>query len=336
MIVISALLAEVLLLGGPFAWWLARSAWAGRHPQTAIRVWHAAAAGVLASLATVLILVAHDVWEHTMVWLFHADKPLIHAAYGGAWMARGIGEAALLLLLGGASAMAVVAMRRSFAQRRARDRFRLAVDTGGSATEDPSVRVMDHDNPAAFCIPGGRGEDRIVITTAARALLSADQMAATLEHERAHLRLRHHRTILAAEVITTGFGPFGLLRRYAGQVRRLAELAADDQASHAHGRLTVAAALLEMSSARPAGRNLDGMPALTGPDVGGRIRRLIAAPTRRPSAPVGLLAPAALLVALVAPPALALAPAALLMDSAHGQRALDAERHAPVGNSRTQ
>lgn len=148
----------------------------------------------------------------------------------------------------------------------------------------------------------GRGQDRLVLTIAARTLLSADQMAATLEHERAHLRLHHHRTILAAEVITTGFGPFGLLRRYADQVRRLAELAADDQASHAHGRLIVAAALLEMGSAGPAGRSADGMPALTGPDVGGRIRRLIAAPTRRPSAPVGLLAPAALLVALIAPP----------------------------------
>ncbi|MFF8442400.1 M56 family metallopeptidase [Streptomyces californicus] len=333
MSVIAALIAEVFLLGGPFAWWLARSAWAGRHPQTAIRVWHATAAGVLVSLATVLILVAHDVWEHAMVWLFHADKPLIHAAYGGTWMARGIGEAALLLLLGGASAMAVVAIRRFLSQRRARDRFRLAVDTSGSETDDPRVRVMDHENPAAFCIPGGRGRDRIVITTAARTLLSAEQMAATLEHERAHLHLRHHRTILAAEVVTTGFGPFGLLRPYADQVRRLAELAADDRASHAHGRLTVAAALLEMGSANPVPSGLDGMPALTGPDVGGRIRRLIAAPARRTSAPAGLLAPAALLVALIAPPAVALAPAVLLMDTAHAQQALGAD-HAPATGSR--
>ncbi|MFD8472353.1 M56 family metallopeptidase [Streptomyces globisporus] len=331
MTVIAALLAEAVLLGGPLTWWLARSVWAGRHPQTAIRIWHASAVGVLVSLATVLVLAAHDVWEHAMVWLFHADKPLIHAAYGGAWMARGIGEAALLVLLGGATAMAGLAMRRALAQRRARDRFRLTVDTDGEATDDPRVRVIDHDGPAAFCIPGTRGQDRIVITSATRALLTAEQLAATLEHEDAHLRLRHHRSILTAEVITTGFGRFGLLRHYAEQVRRLAELAADDQASAAHGRLTVAGALLEMGSAVPTAPKANGMPALTGPDVAGRIRRLIAAPVRRRTpTPVGLLAPVALLVALVAPSGLALAPAVLLMGTAHQARA--AAEHPTVGS----
>ncbi|MFD4024063.1 M56 family metallopeptidase [Streptomyces sp. NPDC058576] len=248
-------------------------------------------------------------------------------------MARGIGEAALLVLLGGAIAMAGLAMRRSLAQRRARDRFRLTVDTDGEVTDDPLVRVNDHDGPAAFCIPGTRGEGRIVITSATRTLLTAEQPAAKLEHERAHLRLRHHRSILAADVITTGFGRFGLLRRYAEQVRRLAELAADDQASTTHGRLTVAGALLEMGSAAPAATTVNGMPALTGPDVGGRIRRLIAAPTRRAPAPVGFLAPTALLVALVAPSGLALAPAALPMDTANQTRAADAEHPSVVNRA---
>nr|WP_241266460.1 M56 family metallopeptidase [Streptomyces scabichelini] len=177
---------------------------------------------------------------------------------------------------------------------------------------------MSHAAPAAFCIPGAGSRSRIVVTTAARDLLSPDQLAATLEHERAHLRLRHHHAILAADVVTAALGWTGLLRPYADQVRRLAEMAADDRAAHKYGRRTVASALLEMCSAPavppPAA---SGTLAMTGPDPAERIRRLISAPSGAGSPLVGALAWAATATALALPMVLALGPALLLANTAH-------------------
>ncbi|GAA1708049.1 M56 family metallopeptidase [Streptomyces yatensis] len=319
MIVIAALLTHATLLGGPGARLLARARWVTRFPQVTLRCWHACALGLFASLAAALVLVAHDVWEHGMVWLFHADKPLVHAAYGGAWQVAGIAEAALLALLLGAVTLSILTLRRSLRLRRERDRYRLTADTQGAydRTGDPTVRVLRHPAPAAFCIPGPRGGDRIVVTTAAQDMLSRAELAATVEHERAHLRLRHHRAILAADILTTAIAWTGLLRGYADQVRRLAEMAADDQAARKHGRRTVASALLEMCTVTGPAADPSDLPAMTGPDPAERIRRLI---TTSP-VPAGSLAPALTLAvataALTLPVVLCLAPAAFLADTAH-------------------
>jgi Zn-dependent protease with chaperone function len=316
--VIAALLALALTLGGPAARRLAHAAWVSGHPRAALRLWHACAFALLASLAAVLVLAAHDLWEHGMVWLFHADKPLVHAAYGGAWQVRGIADAALLALFLGAAGLSAGALRASRRLRRESDRHRLTADAQGSYDSDALVRVLAHTAPAAFCIPGPRGRSRIVVTSAARDLLSPAELAATLEHERAHLRLRHHRAILVAGIVTTALGRLGLLRAYASQVRRLAEMAADDQAVLVHGRRTVASALLEMCSAHgaedPGGAML---PAMTGPDPAERIRRLIAAPPGATDRLTGVLAATVTVVVLLLPVLVTLAPAVLFAGSAH-------------------
>lgn len=319
MLVITALLVHAVLLGGPAARLLARARWAIRFPQAALRCWYACALGLLASVAAALVLTAHDLWEHGMVWLFHADKPLIHAAYGGAWQVAGIAEAALLTLFLGAAALPALTLRRSLRLRREREQHRLTADAQGSYDHsggDPRVRVLTHHAPTAFCIPGTRGGSRIVVTTGALDRLSAAELAATLDHERAHLRLRHHRAILTADVLTAALGWTGLLRGYADQVRRLAEMAADDQAALRHGRRTVASALLEMcTAAGPAGAS--GLPAMTGPDPAERIRRLITAPPPRTSTLVPALTLVATTAAFTPPAALALAPAVFLANTAH-------------------
>ncbi|EGX55175.1 hypothetical protein SZN_34212 [Streptomyces zinciresistens K42] len=319
MSVIVALLAYAFLLGGPLARRLAGARWVSRAPRTALRLWHAYALGLLASLTAALVLTAHDFWEHGVVWLFHAAKPRVHAAYGGAWQVRGLADAALLLLFLGAASLSVTAVRRSMRVRQERDRHRLTADAQGArdgAGEDPSVRVLTHAAPAAFCIPGGGSRSRIVVTTAARELLSPAQYAATLDHERAHLRMGHHRAILAAEVLTAALGWAGLLRPYAGQVRRLAEMAADDHAARKHGRRTVASALLEMCSV-PNRAEPPRALAMTGPDAAERIRRLISS-TAAATAPLMRVLTWALTAATIALPlALALGPALLLANTAH-------------------
>ncbi|MFJ4687025.1 M56 family metallopeptidase [Streptomyces sp. NPDC088789] len=347
MLIIAALLGHALLLGGPAPRRLAGARWANRFPQAALHAWHTCAAGLLIALTGALILTAHDLWEHIMVWVFRADLHQVHAAYGGTWQATGIAEAALLVLALGAGTLSALTLRRSLRLRHDRDRHRLTADAqpghgaygayaglGESPVHpaphdrraaEPPVRVLRHHAPAAFCIPGSRRDSRIVVTSAALELLSGDELDATLEHERAHLRLRHHRSILAADILTAALGWTGLLRGYADQVRRLAEMAADDQAAHRHGSRTVAKALLEMSSVSDSGGSAgrggsgigDSLPAMTGPDPAGRIRRLISATPRRTSRPVAVLIVSAALAATVLPVAVAIAPAALLADTAH-------------------
>ena len=312
MLVIAALFLHAFLLGGPTARRLARARWVSGHPQAALRLWHACAAGLLVSATAALVLTAHDLWEHGVVWLFHADEPLVHAVYGGAWQARGIADAALLALFLGAVGLSLSAVRRSLRVSRERDRHRLTADAQGAQDcdeGDPSIRVLRH-------AAGSRS--RIVVTTAARDLLSPDQLAATLEHERAHLRLRHHRAILAADVLTAALGWTGLRRSYAAQVRRLAEMAADDRAAHKFGRRTLASALLAMCSAPvPTWSGEAGALAMTGADPAERIRRLIAAPSGAAGPLVRALVPAVTAAVLVLPVVLALGPAILLFNTAH-------------------
>jgi Zn-dependent protease with chaperone function len=337
MVTITGLLVHALLIGGPVARALARASWVSRHPRAALRLWHACALGLLASVSATLVLTAHDLWEHGMVWLFHADKPLVHAAYGGAWQARGIADAALLVLLLGAAGLSWTAVRRSRRVRRERDRHRLTADAQGECDRcgDPVVRVLTHATPAAFCIPGPRGRSRIVVTTAAHDLLSPAELAATLDHERAHLRLRHHRAILTADVLTEALGWTGLLRPYAHQVRRLSEMAADDHAVRKHGRRTVASALLEMCTI-PGAANVvvPGTVAMSGPDPAERIRRLISAPSAAPSRLPRALAETAAAVVLALPVLVALAPAGALARGSCRSRTARAGRAGPGGAAR--
>jgi hypothetical protein len=132
------------------------------------------------------------------------------------------------------------------------------------------------------------------------------------------LRLRHHRSILAADVLTAALGWTRLLRAYAEQVRRLAEMAADDQAALRHGRRAVASALLEMCTAPgAAGTRVAGALAMTGPDQVERIRRLIGAPLAAPGPLSRAATTLAAVFVLAVPVLVALAPALLLANSAH-------------------
>jgi Zn-dependent protease with chaperone function len=317
--VVAVPLLQAAILGWPAARLLARADWASRSPRAALRSWHACAVGVLVSLAAALIVTAHDLWEHGVVWLFHADLPLVHSAYGGTWQVKGVAEAALCLLVFGAVLLPMLTLYRGLRLRRTRDLHRLTADTQGlrDALDDPSVRILDHRDPAAFCIPGARGESRIVVTTAALDLLTGDQLSATVEHERAHLRRHDHRAILAADVVTAALGWTGMLAGYPEQVRRLAEMAADDEAAAKHGRLTVASALLEMGTPRTgAGPGAPGLPALSGSPAAERIRRLIRPGGTAAGRMLPRLATVTAALVLALPPAVLLAPAFLLADTA--------------------
>ena len=111
------------------------------------------------------------------------------------------------------------------------------------AARDPALgaHALDHDTPAAYRLPGRRV--RIVLTRGTLELLTDQQLAAVLAHERAHVAGRHHLARTAADALAAAF-PFLLLARLAArEAPLLLETAADDRAVRRHPRAVLAAAM---------------------------------------------------------------------------------------------
>ncbi|GHF67582.1 M56 family metallopeptidase [Streptomyces sp. NRRL_ISP-5395] len=117
--------------------------------------------------------------------------------------------------------------------------------------KDPGlgVTVLAHGEPAVYCLPGRAPQ--IVVTTGAMSLLTDEQLAATLEHERAHIGGRHHLVSAAAEGFSRIFPGLPLSRRARAEVPLLLEMAADRRALRSSTHEVLATALYSMASARP-------------------------------------------------------------------------------------
>jgi Zn-dependent protease with chaperone function len=218
-------------------------------------------------------------------------------AHPGGAAAAGVG-AVLALAVAGRVSWCVAATMASAARARRRHRFQLLV----AARTAPGLGalVIDHDEPAAWCLPGQRTP--AVLTSGAVAALGEAQLAAVLAHERAHQRGRHHLLVSLAGALASAFPRVPAFGHARQQVARLTELLADDAAAAASHRLTVAEALLALGARAPAPAAVLGAG---GPGAGARIRRLIAAPA--PLGRAGAAAVALAVAALLAAPLVLLA-----------------------------
>jgi Zn-dependent protease with chaperone function len=161
--------------------------------------------------------------------------------------------------------------------------------------------VLDAPQPAAYCVPGRPAT--IVLTSAALAILDADQLTAVLAHERAHLTGRHHLLTGLTRGLAAVFPAVPLFARGPLEVARLAELSADDAAARRSGRRTLVAALLAMGTgaAVPA-----AALAATGGATAARVQRLLDPPGRTARGAAALMLVTLLLAAASAAiPALA-------------------------------
>ena len=297
-----------------------------RTPRIALCLWHATAVGVLLSAIVAASLLAHDVWEHSLAWLLHADKALLHDVYAApgevdeAWngaIALTVVLIVALLYLAGRSAVDV--RRRGHAhQLLATHQVRLNTTTLG---------LIASTTPAVYCVAGRNTVAKILVTTGALNKLSPEHLKAALEHEQAHLRGHHHAMTVFADAVARITQRLGLLRHYPAAIRQLIEMAADDHAASRCGRHTVASALLEMCNVSQAGSELS--LGYTGADPATRIRRLVASTQQRnPRVRACLLLTAVSLA--ITPVVAAIGPAARLTGSAHEAQAPSPSRPAGV------
>src|SRR6185437_14860823 len=119
-------------------------------------------------------------------------------------------------------------------------RQRTVVDLLGRAEAD-GVRVLDHPEPLAYCLPGP--QPRIVITDGVLAALPPEELAAVLAHERAHAKGRH-------ELVIQPFVAWQSALPFLAPARRAT--------AEVTSRLTVARALARVGAGRP--------PGVTSPD----------------------------------------------------------------------
>ncbi|WP_277453072.1 M56 family metallopeptidase [Janibacter sp. DB-40] len=129
--------------------------------------------------------------------------------------------------------------------RRAREEHRQLVDLVGRH-EGEHTRVLRSEQVAAYCVPGARS--RLVITDALTAL-PADQLAAVVAHEEAHLRERHDLVLEFFTVLHTATPRFLRTDAALTEVALLIEIIADRAAWREVGEVSLARAILSLAEA---------------------------------------------------------------------------------------
>lgn len=301
-----ALLGYAALLLTIGAAGLAKARWADRAPRLAVAAWlaltgsavfSAVLGGAALAVPTARVSAGLSVLLETCLMSLRAS----YAHPGGAAMA-GAGAVLGLAVIARVTWCTAATLARAGLARR---RHRRVLAMAGRRDRRLGAVLVDHDEPAAWCLPGAEGQ--VALTTAAVRALDDVQLAAVLAHERAHQRGRHHLLVTLAGSLAAAFPRARAFRQAHEQVARLVELIADDAAAAESPRLKVAEALLALAAPAPSAAAALGAG---GSATAARVRRLIAAPAPlgRGRAAAGMVTVAAL---IAFPLVLAAGPAAV-------------------------
>lgn len=197
-------------------------------------------AGTLVAILTPI----HHTLPRALQLLHHCWTSLRH---GTAPQAHELAAALILLTLAGVVFLTGRGLLRHLRQQRHLHRRHVETLRGIASIEtQPSPTLwLPYAEPLAYSVAGTPGF--VVASDGLRNHLSADDVAAVLEHERAHLRGRHHLLVGLAEALAASARWVPLLRLSPSLVRTAVELAADRVAARAHGTAAVRSALLTMS-----------------------------------------------------------------------------------------
>jgi Zn-dependent protease with chaperone function len=272
-----ALVLLLLVLAVPDR--LAAAAWPRRAPTSGLLLWQALGltAGLLAVqvAATVALAPAGDTHAAAVQAVLDGEAQV-------SWWSSVAAVVGVLLV----ARLASVLLGATARTLRARRRNRVLVDL--VATRNPLLartRVVDHDLPLAYCLPGLR--PRVVVSRGVLDLLREDEVRAVLAHEDAHVEQRHDLVVLPFVALGTTFPRLRRVRTAQSQVALLVEMLADDRAVRTHPPDVLARALCKVGAAGvPSG----GLGA-GGHEVLVRAQRLVSPPPRlRPREAAGVRA----------------------------------------------
>jgi Zn-dependent protease with chaperone function len=262
-----------LLLVGPVPALLARATWPMRAPRAAVVLWQSIA------LAAVLSAFSAGIAIASRLLVPGADgRPTatitseVRVLGWPLWIAYVL-VFALTLLIG--ARLMVAVLQVAIATRRRRAHHRMVVDLVGDKQRwghlpraGDGLRVLDVQEPLAYCLPGVRS--RVVVSEGTLSTLADNEITAILSHERAHLRARHDLVLEMFTAVHAAFPRFVRSASALDAVRLLIELLADDAAVRAAGPTPLARALVACA----AGRAPSGALAAGGTATVLRVRRL--------------------------------------------------------------
>jgi Zn-dependent protease with chaperone function len=262
-----ALAALAVALAWPVPILLARARWPSRAPGTALLVWQAIAlAGGLSMIGALLSyglesfganlaegILALPGWILTGRLPDGTDFPQMFALSGAILL--GIH---LLLTLG---------LTFARAERWRRRHRELAQLLSAPMPERPGTRLIDHEAPVAYCLPGTT-RSITVLSAGLIELLDDDQLRAVISHETAHVAQRHHLILLAFRAWRGSLPWFPIATRALDAVTVLVEMLADDRARRDVSADTLARSIALVASAsgdRVSGDRLSAVMATTDP-----------------------------------------------------------------------
>ena len=237
LLVAGLLAVGALVLVGPGPSWVARWPFLHRVPRAAVVLWQA---GAVAALVCVFGL----------AWLVSAQaRSDASALPWWGWVAT----VAVLLFAVTVAVRLVWALVRVVAttgarRRRHRDLVDIIASTTASELVDQpaGLRVLAEARPLAYCLPGLL-QSRVVLSAGTLSMLSAQEVAAVLAHEQAHLRARHDVVLATFDAVHQAFPHAIRSELPAQQSRLLVEMLADDVAVRAVGRTPLGRALVALS-----------------------------------------------------------------------------------------
>lgn len=220
------------------AFLVARAAWPLRYPALAIVVWVNLLAGAVCALLTLAITALASPPGPLHTWVEHLRSCLPGHTHTGE-----LAAGAVALVLGGILVMVsyrgIARVSRTVAERR---RHHEMVQLIARCPEEPGdVCVIEHPAPVVYCLP--MRSRPIILTTGALRQLAPEQVDAVLEHERAHLRRRHHLLLALVDALHTALSWSGTVRLARTELPGLIEMVADDDAARRHGPGPVIGAL---------------------------------------------------------------------------------------------
>jgi hypothetical protein len=243
----AAHFAGVLLMCWLTARTLLRARWPRHNPRTAIVCWQGIGLGFGLSAIGLPLAVALEPYGagtgRSLLW-FAGDV-------AGDRVPADLGAVRLGLLLAGlavagallwTTAGCLVGITR--VRRRHRSLLALVARADPAA---PGALVLDHPGAAAYCLPGLRSH--VVVSAGALRLLDRGQLAAVLEHERAHVRERHDLVLLPFTALCRALPGVRWARDAYAAVALLVEMRADDRARRAHADRTLIGALVRLGTA---------------------------------------------------------------------------------------
>ncbi|CAN5330129.1 M56 family metallopeptidase [soil metagenome] len=302
-----ALAILAVLLAWPVPILLARASWPSRAPGTALFVWQSIAlAGGLSMIGALLSYGLQPFGDSLVAGIVAVPHYLGRGILPpGADFSQMFALSGAVLL--GAHLLLTLGLTFARAERSRRRHRQLVALLSSPMPERPGTRLLDHEAPVAYCLPGTT-TSITVLSAGLMSLLDEEQLRAVILHETAHATQRHHLVLLAFRAWRGSLPWFPIATRALDAVTVLVEMLADDHARHSVTDETLVRSIALVALEAADGRADDspvgpaGSPSLAvdSPTANKRIARLLdgRAPLAPPARALSILSA----VALVAVP----------------------------------